>query len=321
MILQSIDFGNVFLASGALNFFGEGWPYHKLYKMIPGFDFSGATFISKTSTLYQRAGNMPLTVELQPKQLMPSCIKVYPFRGVVLNSVGLSGPGIKALLELDKWQRLRKPFLLSFMAVDATPEKREEEVKIFTDLLGQAMADFSTQVGLEINISCPNTQHNPSELIREAVSQLEIASKLGIPLVIKLNILASSDAVKEICNSGLCDAIECSNTIPWGQIPEVISWHDLFDTTTSPLAHLGGGGLSGWPLIEIVADWIKRVRDVGIALPIIAGGGIGCRWSYEQDILAYKKAGADGIAIGTAMMLRPWRIRRIVDFSSQIFGN
>jgi hypothetical protein len=28
MKLQGIDFGNVFVASGALNFFGEGWKHH-----------------------------------------------------------------------------------------------------------------------------------------------------------------------------------------------------------------------------------------------------------------------------------------------------
>lgn len=319
MILQGIDFGHVFLASGALNFFGEGWPYHRLYKIMPGFDFSGATFISKTTTLYQRAGNMPLTAELQPKQLMPGCIKVYPLRGVVLNSVGLSGPGAETLFGLDRWQKIQKPFLLSFMAIDTTPKKREEEIRIFTDLLRRALPDFLTSIGLEINISCPNTQHNPNELIKEAVSQLEIASKLKIPLAVKLNVLASPYAVKEICDSGLCDGIECSNTIPWGQLPSKIHWHDLFGTTTSPLVNLGGGGLSGWPLVDIVADWIKDVRDIGITIPIIAGGGIGCRGSYMQDILRHKEAGSNGIVIGTAMMIRPWRIRKIIDLCNEVF--
>ncbi|OGY95774.1 MAG: hypothetical protein A2543_01265 [Candidatus Komeilibacteria bacterium RIFOXYD2_FULL_37_8] len=321
MILQGIDFGNVFLASGALNFFGEGWPYHRLYKIMPGFDFSGATFISKTTTLYQRTGNMPLTANLQPKQLMPVCIKVYPFRGVVLNSVGLSGPGVQVLLNLNQWQKIQEPFLLSFMAVDTTPQKREEEIRIFTDLLRQALSDFLTPIGLEINISCPNTQHNPNELIKEVVSQLEIASKLRIPLMVKLNVLASPHAVKEICDSGLCDGIECSNTIPWGQLPDLVHWNDLFGVTISPLAKLGGGGLSGWPLVEIVTDWIKRVRDTGITIPIIAGGGIGCRRDYRQGILAHQEAGANGISIGTAMMIRPWRIRKIIDFGNKVFGN
>ena len=63
-------FGRVFTASGTLNFFGDGWPYHKVYKKLFGeeFDFHGATFISKTTTYSSRIGNMFLKDNLQPSQ-------------------------------------------------------------------------------------------------------------------------------------------------------------------------------------------------------------------------------------------------------------
>jgi len=323
MKLRDIDFGNVFLASGVLNFFGEGWWYHRIYKLIPGFSLNNTAFITKTATLLIREGNMPLRVNFQPKELMPACIKIYPIKGIVLNSVGLSGPGIQSLLDIGDWQKIQKPFFISFMAVGWTQEERQDEIKQFVDLLGENLPNFSTRVGLEINISCPNTEHNCSDLIQEAVSQLQIVNKLSVPLVIKLNILSTPESVKEICNSGLCDAIECSNTIPWGKLPDKVDWKGIFGMTTSPLAHLGGGGLSGWPLTTIVTDWIKRIREVGITIPIIAGGGIGCRAFisdyYKRDILAYKNAGANGIAIGTVIIVRPWMVERIIRYGNKIF--
>ena len=37
--LKNINFGTIFVASGTLNFFGEGWPYHRLsavYSVLSG---------------------------------------------------------------------------------------------------------------------------------------------------------------------------------------------------------------------------------------------------------------------------------------------
>lgn len=42
MKLRGINFGSVLMASGALNFFGEGWRHHKILKILFGLNFSGA---------------------------------------------------------------------------------------------------------------------------------------------------------------------------------------------------------------------------------------------------------------------------------------
>lgn len=316
MILRGIDFGCVFAAAGTLNFFGDGWLYHKIYRVLfSGFDFTGATLITKTMTLEPRKGNMPLGRNLQPKEFLPKCIKVKFLKGVVLNAVGLSGPGAEVLLKEGKWQKITKPFLISFMAVGQTKKDRMEETSRFVSLLREELPFFNSKIGLEINISCLNTEHNPFELAEEAVGYLMIASSLGIPLILKLNALVSGEVVKKIVESGLCDALDILNTIPWGQLPEKIDWKKLFGSNMSPLAHLGGGGLSGKPLLPIVCDKIRYLRRVGIRLPIIGGGGI----LHQNDAVLMKSAGADAVSIGVVSILRPWRVKSIINCANKIF--
>ncbi len=75
MNLLGVYFGYVFWASGARNFFGQGWWYHIFLRLWYGIDFSRATLISKTTTLWMRAGNMPLFF-LQPSEIVPRCIYI-----------------------------------------------------------------------------------------------------------------------------------------------------------------------------------------------------------------------------------------------------
>lgn len=316
MKLQGIEFGNVFTASGALNFFGEGWKHHRILKTLPGFNLNGATFVSKTTTLNRREGNMKLDANLQPVSLFPDCVRVYPIKKVILNSVGLSGPGAEPLFARGLWQKRTEPFLISFMATADTKEERLNEAKGFAKILARELPGFSAKIGLENNISCPNTSHDPSLLVGDAVDQLKVFADLDIPKVIKVNVLTPIEAIAEIAASGLCDAVTVSNTIPWGQLPEKINWQRIFGSTESPLKHLGGGGLSGCPLLPIVAEWIYRVRESGIMIPIIGGGGI--LKKSDVDLLYHK--GASAVMIGSVTMLRPWRVKGIIERSDQVFN-
>ena len=42
-------FGPIWAASGLMNFFGQGWPFHKLLKWF-GLCLKGVTFVAKTPT-------------------------------------------------------------------------------------------------------------------------------------------------------------------------------------------------------------------------------------------------------------------------------
>lgn len=303
MKLRGVDFGNVLGASGVQGFFGEGYWFHKVLSPF-GLNFAGMTFVAKTATLLPRKGNMPLTRYYTPRQLFPRCIKTKPLRGVILNSVGLSNPGIGALLGTDEWQKRKKPFLLSIMSLADSPKKRLEELRIMVDTIGFAKDCFSTPFGLQVNLSCPNTEHDPHKLIDESAKMLEIASMLGVPTMPKYSIASAPiRAVLELNNHSGCDAICVSNTLPFGW--EGIDWKKVWGSKTSPLAHLGGGGLSGKALRPLVCEYIARLRDAGFTKPINGGGGIMC----PEDVVHYHMAGASSIFLGTVIAyasLFPW---------------
>ena len=317
MTLRGVYFGRVLNASGAQGFFGEGYPFHKkLEKYCPGFGFEGTTFVAKTTTLHQRDGNMPLKKDgITPAEFKPKCIVVRPFKGMSLNAVGLSGPGARFLLDDGRWQKRRNPFFVSFMSVGETTEEKLGQLKQFSALLSGYRCSFQSGFGLELNFSCPNVKASYDDLVNEIGKSLVIAGRVGVPLVVKINALVPPKDALRIAGYDLCDALCVSNTIPWGQLPEQINWRRLFGSDVSPLAHLGGGGLSGKPLLSIVSRWIREARQVGLTKPIIGGGGV----LSPDDAATMANAGADAISLGSIAILRPHRMAKTIQAACDCF--
>ena len=310
MILNGVDFGRLWNSSGARGFFGdpdEYW-YHKYWHML-GLDYTGYTFVAKTTTLLQRTGNMPLDGRWRPRELRPKCIVVKPAKGVVLNAVGLSGPGLASLLSTDKWQNRREPFVISYMPDGEAGWELRANVKTFAHSLGQELLRFRSPVALEINFSCPNVDHG-SNHPDQVCQLLDIMRDGGVtcPLIPKFNALEPIQTAVEVAKCHNCDAVAVGNTIPWGRVPELIDWVKLFGTDISPLLSIGGGGLSGSPLLPLTVGWVSKARHL-IDKPIIAGGGV----LSARDALTVMQAGADILEVGVVGMLRPWNMRSIKD--------
>ena len=315
LILRGIDFGSVIGASGVQNIFGEGYPYHRVLKlMFPlGFRFNRMGFTAKTVTLNKNPGNMPLCSDgVTPQEIRPKCIFVNLRKGIALNAVGLSNHGIRYYLEQGKWQSRGDNFTISLMAIGKTEAERLEEINKFVEIILGYIRNFRGKICLQINFSCPNVGLHLVKIINEVKQALDIASEIGVPLVPKFNVLIHPDIVGEISRHKYCDAVCISNTIPWGMLPDKIDWKELFGTDESPLKSLGGGGLSGAPLLPIVIDWLERARCI-VNKPIIAGGGI----LSAQDVktLSYLRPAA--VSLGTIAMVRPWRVQSAIRASHQ----
>ena len=320
MKLRNIEFGPVLNASGARGFF-EGYRYHNWFKLL-GLNFDGCTFVAKTTTLEKKEGNMPLRKDgITPRDWLPKCIKIYPLGGggMILNAVGLSGPGAEALFEDGRWQERRDPFFISFMPIADTAQARINELKSFVEMFDGYLLEFNAEVGLQINCSCPNADLDENELVDEVIKWLPIAGQLDVPLMPKFSIVTSVEAVKEICDSSYCDAICVSNTIPWGKLPDKVDWVGLFGTNVSPLAQFKGGGLSGRPLFGPLVDWVFEARKAGIKKPINAGGGImdANNVNMLSHVIDDKNS---SVFVGSVAILGPWRIKEIIKRAHQIFG-
>ncbi len=339
MHIRDVDFGPVWGASGVQGFFGEGYWFHR---WVPGLDFDGCTFVAKTTTLLERRGNMPLKKGGKPKSLVPKCIIVKPFKGVTLNSIGLSGPGAQALLNTGQWQARKTPFLLSFMPVAADPAERLAEAGFFIELLEKHLPLFQTRIALQINLSCPNAGHDPSALAIEAAAMLTLMNGIRhkVALIPKVNVLFPIDTV--VMLQSVCDGICVSNTLPWGALPDKVDWGGLFGRNwsyehiygshgsrtinlhwvekepISPLRERGfsAGGLGGAPLLPLVADWVAEARIAGFSKHINAGGGI--LGPDDVDVLA--SAGADSVFLGSIAMLRGWRLRKTIRRAHERLG-
>lgn len=310
LILRGVEWPLVFNSSGARGFLGEGYWFHDLWRPF-GLDYEGSCFVAKTTTLDPRSGNMPLQENLAPKEFFPKCIVVDHRKAVVLNSVGLSGPGANVLIQ--QWTRakgrLKVPWMVSFMSVaDSEPARLGEALHFFSILASLIQTYGRENIGLQINFSCPNAGLDTSELINEVTQTLNASAKLGIVTLIKLNVLALPQLARLLTSHPACDGVIVSNTIPWGKIRDRIDWKGLFGTETSPLSHIGGGGLSGRPLLAIVGEWVQSARTWGLTKPIIAGGGI----LSKADAHHLFECGASAIELGSISILRPWRVRGII---------
>ncbi|PIP65399.1 hypothetical protein COU77_03200 [Candidatus Peregrinibacteria bacterium CG10_big_fil_rev_8_21_14_0_10_49_16] len=307
MKLCGIEFGPVLGASGVEGFFGEGYWFHVPLKRLGVLDFSGMTFTAKTATLLANEGHMPLTERYTPREWFPECVWMNPWTGDMLNAVGLSNPGLQALLDTGQWQERTEPFWISVMAIGKTLAERLDEVRRIVDILLEAKERFAAPFGVQKNLSCPNTGHALSGLVGESIQTLHILQALDVPVMPKYSVVSTpTEAMMELEQHPACHAICVSNTFRTGSAS--IPWHRVFGGFKSPLARFGGGGLSGPRLRPLVCDWIARLRDAGFTKPINGGGGI----FHPRDVNQYHRAGASSIFVGSVASQRPWQVQRII---------
>lgn len=318
MKLKGIDFGHISCAVGALGFYGEGYPFHKAYKFIPGYNWDGFTLAGKTMTLYSRSGNMPLKDDgVTPVELMPKCIWIEPkSSGHILNCVGLSNFGIEYYLKLNKYQTMTQPYFISIMDMD--PENATDEITQMCDLIISYLGNGSDSIyGVQLNCACPNTGRKVSKKPTELLQKLQAARNvLGkhIPLIANFNALVSTDTL--IAIDHLVDAYWIGNTIPAGSDIPGIDW-SRFNVRLengewkSPLTDRGmpmAGGLSG-PACFLPT--LKKVQEMtahsNITKPTVAGNGI----RSAEDVQDLYNAGAKMVFVGSGAITRPWVLEKM----------
>ena len=246
--------------------------------------------IPKTVTREPREGNP------EPRWDPPSYRQAWEQGDyILLNSIGLTNPGIEAALTqlAPQWEGYATKVLLSISG---------HSVAQFGEMAAMTRGVAGFQ-GIELNLSCPNIENgalfsHSASLTAAAVGA--VRANTGLPLLAKLapNVPDVTEIAKAAVDAG-ADALTISNTVPAMAI-------DV--EARKPV--LGGitGGLSGIGLRPISLALVYRAAQV-VDVPIVGVGGI-----FEaKHVLEYILAGATAVQIGSANLVGLWFPFRIVD--------
>ena len=213
----------------------------------------------------------------------------------MLNSVGLSGPGVAA------WRR------------DHLPGLRRRGARVVGSIWGRSVSEFADAaaamrgadvVALEVNASCPNLEgrsgifaHSPEMTARV----VEAAAAAQLPLWVKLS--PNTPDLVEIARSAVqagASALVLVNTV-MGMVIDV--------ETRRPALGNGGGGLSGSGIFPVALRAVYECHAALPETPLVAVGGV----MRGEDALAMVMAGASAVEVGTATFANPrapWLVAR-----------
>ena len=256
----------VMVASGT---FGYGTEYAKVFDI----QRLGA-IVTKTTTLAVRRGNLPQRIEETPAGM--------------LNSIGLQNIGVAALRRdlAPVYATWKVPVVASIMGFTAG-----EYAEVAARLEG---ADGFA--GLELNLSCPNTERGGIEFGQDPASAAEVVRGVQrvttLPIIAKLtpNVADPRLVARAVVDAG-ADALCVGNTLQAMAI-------DI--ERRRPVIGATFAGLSG-PALKPVA--LRQVYQIAADLdvPIIGCGGI----STATDALEFIMAGATAVQVGTATFANP----------------
>lgn len=218
--------------------------------------------------------------------------------GAMLNSVGLTGPGVVA------WVR------------DELPALHAAGARVIASLWGRTVDDYATGAALlgdardrliavELNLSCPNLDGGRHMFAADAEATgaviRAVRETTDLPVFAKLtaavtDIVAIAGAALDAGATGLT----LINTLPGLAIDA---------DGRRPMLGAGGGGLSGPPLKPVALRAVWEVSRAFSAIPIIGTGGV----SSGEDAVEMLLAGAAAVGVGTATFADPRAALRIRD--------
>ena len=147
---------------------------------------------------------------------------------------------------------------------------------------------------VEFNVSCHNVNFDFSASIEEVLRRAVPASRF--PVILKLSPDFDYLEHARLAEATGVAAISAINTVKGLR---------LDPATGAPLLKNRYGGLSGRAIKPIGLRVVSELREAGIKLPIIAGGGV----RTFNDVREYGWAGADACSLGSeAWLKRIWSL-------------
>ena len=261
---------------------------------------------TRTLTVAPREGHFTTREDWAPREL-PGLLRRY--RGVLrgvdsgwMNAFGWCNVGIDAYLR-DYHPRTRdQRTIISLGGFSA------EEFVTLVDKVNAAVPAGEI-AAVEFNVSCHNVNFDFSTILQDVLD--EAVPRSHHPVILKLS--PDFDYLRnarQAAKAGV-SALTAINTVKALR---------LDPRTGTPFLANRYGGLSGRAIKPIGLRVVSELRDAGVALPVIATGGI----RTADDCREYFWAGADAVSLGSAVWLasypgyalaplRALRIRRTLD--------
>lgn len=203
----------------------------------------------------------------------------------VLNSVGLTNPGVKVVAE-EKIPQLKQQYPDLPLVASIGGASVEDYVMVTEHLAATGLVD-----ALELNISCPNVKHGGMAFgtdpqVAEKLTKAVKAASGDVPVYVKLtpnvtDIVEIAQAVE----AGGADGLSMINTLLGMKI-------NL--KTRKPVLGNVMGGLSGTAIKPLAIRMIYQVSHA-VNIPIIGEGGI----SSAEDVIEFFLAGASAVQVGS----------------------
>jgi dihydroorotate dehydrogenase len=283
---------NYVVASGALAFKGKGWWWERPLLWLGLLRPELFTVVIKTLTREPRRGNLRWWNPLTWLPFSPwSCVRF--LHGGSVNKVGLTNKGI------EWWCRKVGPRLdfEKFPLVGSIFGDERELVE-----MAEMLNPFAL-VGLEVNVSCPNTGHaiEQAETVVSIVKAVKRVSRH--PIIVKVSVDQDYVTIAHQLE-GVAEAVSL-NSVPWKTaFPK---------GEPTPLAILekkvggGGGGVSGKPAQKW--NW-RAVAAIALdsSLPVI-----GPSIMEFEDIEQLRLLGARAYSFGAIHLRTPWKPTAIVE--------
>ncbi|HEL2010936.1 TPA: dihydroorotate dehydrogenase [Streptococcus suis] len=276
--LPGLDLKNPIIpASGCFGFGQEYADYYDLNQL--------GSIMIKATTRHPRYGNATPRVAETPAGM--------------LNAIGLQNPGVDVVLS----EKL--PWL----------EQHFPDLPIIANVAGFSNEEYAYVSGkiskapnvkaIELNISCPNVDHENNglligqvpELAYQAVKAAVEAS--SVPVYVKL-----TPSVADI--TLLAKAAEDAGATGLTMINTLVGMRFNLKTRQPILAN-GTGGMSGPAVFPVALKLIRQVAQV-TDLPIIGMGGV----DTADKAIEMMVAGASAVGVGTANFTDPFACPKII---------
>ncbi|MBM4286710.1 MAG: hypothetical protein FJ135_00925 [Deltaproteobacteria bacterium] len=260
--------------------------YRQLLRLVQATD---TTVITKSATRRRRRGNF-----IPGNPLTWGYIRRIAGQGM-LNAYGLTNAGVEVCARQIKASREKGIQVIPnyypefAKGTDTAIRETLESIEIYQRFLGPALW------GLELNFSCPNAQEAITENVSQGIRCVEAVRRHypGLFLIAKISVVHPYEFAQELERLGV-GAIHGVNTVPYALIfPEG-------RYPPSPLAHVGGGGVSGGPAGAAAMSYNAGLRQkVGVFLIM------GCGVTGGEDVRRYFDMGADAVSVCTLALRRP----------------